>query len=82
MGKKKGGKSKGYTSSGVNTNVDKSVRNAMRRTYMASGDRMMNQRAAFNSGKNVVLTIPNPNPNETNRPFIRIPARQVWQRQK
>lgn len=82
MGKKKGGKSKGYTSSGVNANVDKGVRKAMRRDYMASGDRVMNQRAAFNAGKNVVLTIPNPNASETNRPFIRVPARQVWHRSR
>lgn len=80
MGKKKGGKSKGYVSSGINTNVAKTVRKAMRREYMDSGERLMNQRAAFNAGKNVVLTIPNPNPNETNKRFIRVPARHIWQR--
>jgi len=28
--------------------------------------------------KNVMLTIPNPNTNETNKRFIRVPAREVW----
>jgi hypothetical protein len=40
--------------------------------------RMMNQMRAFQQGKNVVLTIPNPNANETNKPFIRVNAREVW----
>ena len=29
-------------------------------------------------GKNVMLTIANPNKNETNKPFIRVPAHTVW----
>lgn len=33
---------------------------------------------AYSKGKNVVLTIPNPNTNETNKPFIRINAKDVW----
>lgn len=40
--------------------------------------RMVNQREAWAKGRNVVLTLPNPNKNETNRPFIRINAREVW----
>ena len=40
--------------------------------------RMMNQMRAYRQGKNVVLTIPNPNSNETNKPFIRVNAREVW----
>lgn len=40
--------------------------------------RALNQQKAFLQGKNVVLTIPNPNPNETNRRFIRVNARDVW----
>ena len=33
---------------------------------------------AFKRGKNVVLTIPNPNTNETNKRFIKVPAKEVW----
>ena len=33
---------------------------------------------AFIKGKNVVLTIKNPNKNETNKPFIRVPAKEQW----
>ena len=50
---KKGGKSKGYVSSGVNSNVNPKIRNAMRRDYMQSSERIMNQLKAFRAGKNV-----------------------------
>ena len=43
-----------------------------------SGLRIRNQLKAFLAGKNVVLTIPNPNKTETNKPFIRVPASTVW----
>lgn len=82
MGKKKGGKSSGFVSQGIHRNVKQSTLREMRRGYMSSGERMMNQREAFNLGKNVMLTIANPNPNETNRLFIRVPARQIWERRK
>ena len=29
-------------------------------------------------GKNVMLTIANPNKSETKKPFIRVPAKQEW----
>jgi len=75
---KKGGKSKGFISQGIHSNVNRSVLKAMRQDYMASGERMSNQRAAWTKGKNVVLTIANPNPNETNKRFIRVNARDLW----
>lgn len=75
---KKGGKSKGKVSAGINSNVSKAVSKAMRREYLQSGDRVLNQLAAFRKGRNVMLTIPNPNQNETNKRFIRVPASQVW----
>lgn len=78
MGKKKGGKSSGFVSAGIHSNVSKSTRRAMRADYLASGKRILNQLEAFNQGKNVVLTIANPNPNETNKPFIRVNAKDVW----
>lgn len=75
---KKGGKSKGYVSSGVNSNVNPKIRNAMRRDYMQSSERIMNQLKAFRAGKNVVVTIENPNKNETSKRFIRVNARDIW----
>ena len=41
-------------------------------------ERLSNQLTAFFKGKNVMLTIPNPNKNETNKPMIRVPAHTVW----
>jgi len=75
---KKGGKSKGATSAGIHSNVSRSLCNAMRRDYMASGQRLMNQLKAFRQRKNVMLTIENPDKNDRGRMFIRVPASQVW----
>jgi hypothetical protein len=61
----------GETSAGIHTSVSKSLRKAMRRDYMESGDRFMNQMKALGQGKDVVFTIPNPNPAETNKKFIK-----------
>lgn len=69
---KKGGKSKGFISQGKHSNVDRKVTNAMRRDYLASGDRILNQLAALNKGKDVVMTVPNPNKEQTNKPFIKV----------
>ena len=81
MAKGKGEKSKGFVSQGIHSNVSKSTRRAMRADYIASGERNINQRRAFDSGKNVMVTIPNPNENETNKRFIRVPAREAgWKR--
>lgn len=78
MGVKKGGKSKGNVSAGIHSNVSRGTRQAMRKEYLASGQRIINQIDAYKKGKNVVLTIPNPNTNETNRPFIRVNAKNYW----
>ena len=37
---------------------------------------------AFMKGKNVVLLVPNINKHETNKPFVRINAKDVWSRNK
>lgn len=79
---KKGGKSSGYVSAGVHSTVDKKTRNALRQQYLASGERVLNQRRAFNEGKNVVVTIENPNREETNRRFIRVNAKDIWKKNK
>lgn len=75
---KKGGKSKGFISQGIHSNVARRTTNAMRREYMASGERIMNQLMAWKKGKNVVLTIENPNKNETGKRYIKVKATDVW----
>ena len=78
MAKGKGGKSSGFVSQGIHSNVSRGVKQAMRKEYLASGMRIINQRAAWAKGKNVVITMENPNKNETNKPFIRVNARDLW----
>jgi hypothetical protein len=78
MGKKKSRATE--TSKGERRNVSKSVTKVLRREYIEFNyvDRINNQTEAFRRGKNVVVTIPNPNPNETNKRFIRVNAKDVW----
>ena len=75
---KKGGKSSGAVSQGIHSNVRQSILNLNRQEYRKSGQRLLNQRRAWLKGKNVVLTIENPNKNESDKPFIRVNARDVW----
>ena len=78
MGKKKSRATE--TSKGERRSVSKSVTKAVRRDYIEFKhiERMRNQLDAFNKGKNVMVTIPNPNTNETNKRFIRVSAKDVW----
>ncbi len=69
---KKGGKSKGFISKGIHSNVDRKITNAMRSDYLQSGERVMNQLKALKKGKDVVMTIPNPNKEATDRKFIKV----------
>jgi len=78
MGKKK--QRAHQVSKGQRDSVARSTVKAIRRDYMQSSDRVNNQLAAFLRGKNVMLTIPNPNKNETNKRMIRVPATEVWRR--
>jgi hypothetical protein len=71
MGKGKVSKSKGNVSSGKHSTVSRVTRRAMREQYLHSGERLVNQLKALESGKDVVMTIENPNKEETNRPFIK-----------
>jgi len=75
---KKGGKSSGAVSQGIHSNVRQSILNLNRQEYRKSGQRLLNQRRAWAKGKNVVLTIENPNKNESDKPFIRVNARDIW----
>ena len=71
MAKGKGGKSKGNVSQGIHSNVSKTIRREMRRDYLNSQMRVLNQQKALRQGKDIVVTIENPNKTETNKPFIR-----------
>ena len=78
MGKKK--QRATQTSKGERRTVARKTTKALRREYMQSSARTDNQLAAFLKGKNVMLTIENPNKNETNKRMIRVPAKEVWRR--
>lgn len=69
--------SKGIVNQNPNS-MTKRISKERRREYMESGDRMYNQLIAFTRGKNVMVTVPNPNTNETNKRMIRVPAQEVW----
>ena len=73
MGKKKSRASQ--TSKGEVGNPQKS-RSKLDADYPIR--RLENQLSAWKKGRNVVLTLPNPNTNETNKPFIRVNAREAW----
>ena len=64
MGKGKKSSGKNYTSKGER-------RSSISTKNRDPGQRLLNQMAALEKGKDVVFTIPNPNKNETNKPFIR-----------
>ena len=68
------------TSKGERRCVSRDIVKATRRDYMKSSERTTNQLEAFLKGKNVMLTIPNPNKNETNKRMIRVPATEQWRR--
>ena len=77
MGKKSKGKE--YTSKGERRNVRRDIVNAQRREYRSNLlDVTMNKVAAWKRMKKVWLTKPNPNPNETNKPFVRVLASDEW----
>jgi hypothetical protein len=81
---KKGGKSKGFISKGIHSNVNRKILNEMRSEYLQSGDRILNQMAALKQGKDVVMTVANPNKEQTNKKFIRVKVsgREYVQRMK
>jgi len=79
MAKGKRSKNNNYVSKGQRLNVRKDICKAQRRDYLANKlDVVANKIAAWKTGKAVFLTIPNPNKNETNKRFIRVPATQIW----
>lgn len=76
MGKKSSGKH--YVSKGERPNVTRSVLNALRREYLTSDARLNNQVKAWRRGKNVMLTVKNPDKKNTKERMIRVPAIDVW----
>ena len=79
MARKKGGKSSGFVSQGQRPNVSKRARKAARREYLSNDLAVvLNKYAAYAAGKRVMVTVPNPNANETSKRFIRVPASDVW----
>jgi|TARA_B110000211_G_C13898628_1_gene472895 hypothetical protein len=69
------------TSKGERRNVAKWVTKANRRSYLTGNNgitRTDNQIKAFLKGKKVMVTIANPITTETNKPFIRVNAKDIW----
>ena len=65
--------SKGYQSKGQRPNVRKDICKAMRRDYVGSVEQMNNKLSAFKKGKRVMITVLNPDKNNTKERFVRIP---------
>lgn len=72
MGSKKGGKSSGFISQGIHRNVKQSTLRAMKEGYNQSFERIRNQQKALAQGKDIVVTIENPNKDQLDRRFIRV----------
>ena len=64
-------------SKGERRNVAKSTRKQMRDAGTPLTI-MSNKMKAWRAGKNVIVTIPNPNKKETNKKFIKVNAKEVW----
>ena len=77
MGKKK---SRAHqVSNGERKNVRRDILKAARRDYLASGLQVsLNKIDAWKKGKRVMLTIKNEGADNVKRPFIRVPAKEVW----
>lgn len=58
--------------------MGRKISKEIRREYMANGDRLYNQLKAFKRGRKVVVTIPNPNTNETNKRFIKVAGKDYF----
>ena len=65
-------------SKGERRNVNPMWTKMIRLDYRGTITEQYNKYQAFLRGKNVVLTIENPNTNETNKKYIKVNARDVW----
>jgi hypothetical protein len=75
MGKKKS-RAK-YISKGTGKSVS-AARTAGAKQLTTKLDRALSVQKAYAEGRNPMVTIPNPNPLETNRLFIRVPAKSIY----
>ena len=75
---KKGGKSKGFISQGQRPNYSRNIVNACRRDRVGSSAQQYAKVKAWRAGKRVMLTIGNPDKNNTKERKIRVPAIDVW----
>ena len=66
---------------GKRSNVSRWAKKAQRKNRTKL-ERVNAQFSAFMKNKNVVLVVPNLNTHETNKPFVRINAKDVWSRNK
>ena len=73
--------SKDTRAGGKRSNISRWAKKAQRKDRTKL-ERVNAQFSAFMKGKNVVLVVPNTNPHETNKPFVRINAKDVWSRNK
>jgi DNA primase len=69
--------SKGITHQNPNRFTNR-IAKALRVDYRQSDARAANQVAAWRAGKNVMITIPNPDKKNTRERMIRVPAIDIW----
>jgi len=67
-----------YFSSGKHSVVSNSTKRAVRKEFKASAERMLILQKKAAEGKKAYITIENPNKEETNRLFIRVPVSQYF----
>lgn len=73
---KKGGKSKGFVSQGIHSNVSRSTLNAIRKDR-DEGEKWLNIQKAWLKGQNPWMTIDNPNKEDKSRLKIRVRSNDV-----
>ena len=71
-----------YVSKGQRNSVNKNITKAIRRDYMTTNDRILNQLKALEKGKRVVFTVPNSNPNNTKERFVKVVGITPQQRKR
>lgn len=71
-----------YTSKGQRNNSDRALTKTLRREYLESPERLINQQKALQRGKRVIFVEENPNPHETNKRFIRVRGITPQERKK